>query len=231
MRRTRFTLIELLVVIAIIAILAAMLLPALNAAREKARGTQCLGNLKQLGTANAFYLEDYEGYYTSMRAGNTAKWTEFYFNSEYVKNDKVFYCPSLNRQIMPVTGNTAIGYGINLHNISTSYTVNPRPTKWDYVPEKSTTVRRPAQTILFGDTRNLSAGDDHGYYQMNSFNGSSGGNAFARHSSAINLSWCDGHVSPIKCRDPYNPYNELGSCSSYAAVGNYNYWDRSEKKK
>lgn len=69
MRKAIFTIIELLVVIAIICILAALLLPALNSAREKGRQAYCNNNLKTIGMVNVAYMDDYDGYIPSYNNG------------------------------------------------------------------------------------------------------------------------------------------------------------------
>lgn len=70
----RFTLIELLIVIAIIAILAAVLLPALNSGLEKARTASCVGNQKQIYTAMAMYMNDFDAYLPPPFTGSTRTW-------------------------------------------------------------------------------------------------------------------------------------------------------------
>jgi prepilin-type N-terminal cleavage/methylation domain-containing protein/prepilin-type processing-associated H-X9-DG protein len=105
MKHRGFTLIELLVVIAIIAILAAILFPVFAQAREKARQSACLSNVKQIGTGLTMFLQDYDDVFpfnwfgrtpdvwwlTLPGTGNAYKWMDAIY--PYVKNEGIFTCP------------------------------------------------------------------------------------------------------------------------------------------
>lgn len=153
-RERAFTLIELLVVIAIIAILAAILFPVFAKARERAKQTTCLSNLKQMGLAAVTYANDNDGYIipwadTAAKTGPWQWYTDIIY--KYHNSEAIFVCPSSKldqkaARIADPTDNHPTNYGINW---SIAHGANPSV---GFGPSQLSRVKDQAGTILFCDT-------------------------------------------------------------------------------
>lgn len=197
MKRTGFTLIELLVVIAIIAILAAILFPVFAQAREEARKTSCLSNLKQIGLANLMYAQDYDETYWNnpwpglVTVNNVPQPTQGYWDllQPYIKNTQIFKCPDVNLQLY--VGNYPANYlvGYELNELCFG-----QPT-----PAADAQFSTPADMAILGEGMNLwsffyprtdTDGVQRAYWLYNAdfLYG------IPRHMGGINAAFADGHA-------------------------------------
>ena len=119
MRRRGFTLIERVVVIAIIAILAAILFPVFAKAREKARQSSCLSNIKQLTLAIMQYVQDYDetGPQRDTGAATAPRWGWTDVIMPYAKNSQMFLCPSTRLALTCFNTLVPTSYGYNFCDV------------------------------------------------------------------------------------------------------------------
>lgn len=211
-KRNAFTLIELLVVIAIIAILAAILFPVFARARENARKSSCMSNLKQIGLGVMQYTQDYDEKYPLLSNGtdNTnmqRNWGQMIF--PYIKSTQVFACPS-NGVVSSTSPLMALNGGAD-PKIPASYVANPRiMANLPNILCSLSSLTSSSQKIMVaesGDTYPATGWWD--WTNANSWNGMAS-NSFRGHLAMGNFLFADGHVKSLKPINTMQPFNMWG---------------------
>jgi len=235
MKRRGFTLIELLVVIAIIAILAAILFPVFAQAREKARATMCLSNLKQIGLGFMMYAQDYDevlpnSHYCTDGTSSCVEALKVRWRnaiSPYIKNDQIRGCPdAVGLPGMGGPNFNTYGFYSGLRSQPVAIMVNPAGTLLTCdganFNNSSTQDPDPLKWVVSGslDHNVVYAQPFTGPYTGASFTNSAdwccGANgarrAHARHSGGANINFGDGHAKWMEIHKLLGPVTDkLGS--------------------
>lgn len=204
-------------VIAIIAMLAAILFPVFAKARERAKGSTCHSNLRQVGLAIRMYADDHGAYPTHSSPSDQVprtRWPDRVF--PYARSEAIFSCPSSLPKVLHkkwAHNQNAVygGYGYNFQ-----YLGNTRAAV--YFAATDASIRNPAQTVAVADTTgcvrpdgSIVAGEyvvdpplpssrgsglDTGYYGT----AEEGGRSWPveRHNGMVNVGFADGHSQPMK---------------------------------